>query len=412
MRTQTIALALVLLVVLAGATACKREPTGTPDVVGSTPPAEEVPPAEEPTPTPLAQLTLTLEPVATGFDQPTYVTGTGDGSGRLIVLEKTGRAWLLTGGQRSDTPFLDLSGVVSTTSEQGLLGMAFEPGFDGKGSVWVDYTRADGATVISSFAVAGDTADPASEKVWLTIPQPYANHNGGMIAFGPDGYLYIGMGDGGSGGDPQGNGQNPSALLGKLLRIDVTPPAGGTRATAYAIPADNPFAGQAGWAPEIWALGLRNPWRFSFDRKTGDLWIGDVGQNLWEEIDFQPASSTGGENYGWNRYEATHPYPPDSAPAAGDFTMPVLEYDRQTGQSVTGGYVYRGSAQPAFWGTYFYADFSVGRIWGLQRTVHGAIQTQLLTDIDGLISSFGEDDDGELYVVDYQGGTVYRMVAQ
>ncbi len=410
MRTRTISLALVLLVALAGASACKRQPTGTPDVVGTTPAPEVTPPAEEPTPTPLAQLTLALEPVASGFDQPTYVTGTGDGSGRLIVLEKTGRAWVLKGGQRSAAPFLDLSAVVSTQSEQGLLGMAFSPEFSEDGTVWVDYTRADGATVISSFSVSGDVADVASEYVWLTIPQPYANHNGGMIAFGPDGNLYVGMGDGGSGGDPQGNGQNPQALLGKMLRLNVLYDATETRDTVYGIPPDNPFVGQAGWAPEIWALGLRNPWRFSFDRKTGDLWIGDVGQNAWEEIDFQPASSAGGENYGWSLWEATHPYPPGASPSPEGMTMPVLEYDRQTGTSVTGGYVYRGSAQPAFWGTYFYADFSYGRIWGLQRAADGGVETRLLLDNDMLISSFGEDDEGELYLVDFNGG-VYRMVA-
>lgn len=411
MRSRTALIVFVVAVLLAGAAGCKKQPSGEPDVVGTTPPAEAPAQAVEPTPTPLAELAIALEPVADGFDQPLYVTGYPDGSGRLVVLEKTGRAWLVSEGVRASAPLLDLSAVVSTQSEQGLLGMAFSPGFADDATVWVDYTRADGATVISSFTVEGDTADPASEHVWLTIPQPYANHNGGMIAFGPDGMLYVGMGDGGSGGDPQGNGQNPSALLGKMLRIDVTPPVGATRATPYAVPDDNPFVGVAGWAPEIWALGLRNPWRFSFDRKTGDLWIGDVGQNLWEEIDFQPAGSAGGENYGWNLWEATHPYPPGASPSAEGMTMPVLEYDRATGTSVTGGYVYRGSGLPKLWGTYFYADFSYGRVWGLQRGADGSVETRVLLDNEMLIASFGEDEAGELYLVDFNGG-VYRVVAQ
>ncbi len=411
MRIRTVSIVLAVVIAVAMAAGCTKEPADEPDVVGTTPPAEVPAESAEPTPTPLGELRLTLAPVADGFDQPLYVTGYPDGSGRLVVLEKTGRAWLLDDGVRSAAPFLDLSAVVSTQSEQGLLGMAFSPGFTDDGSVWVNYTRGDGATVISSFSVTGDVVDPASEYVWLTIPQPYANHNGGMIAFGPDGHLYVGMGDGGSGGDPQGNGQNPQALLGKMLRLNVLYDATETRDTVYGIPSDNPHVGQAGWAPEIWASGLRNPWRFSFDRDTGDLWIGDVGQNAWEEIDFQPASSPGGENYGWSLWEATHPYPPDASPSAEGFTMPVIEYDRQTGTSVTGGYVYRGSAQPMFWGTYFYADFSFGALWAAQRADDGTVATRLMIDNDMLIVSFGEDEAGELYVVDFNGG-IYRMLAQ
>jgi len=413
MRARTALIALVLLALLAGAAACRKEPTGTPDVVGETPtptPTPEPTAAPEPTPTPLDSLALALEPVAAGFASPVFVTGSGDGSGRLFVLEQSGRVWIVRDGQRSAAPFLDLSAKVSSGGERGLLGMAFEPDFNGEGRVWVDYTETNGDTVISSFAVAGDAADPASEYIALTIQQPYANHNGGMIAFGPDGYLYVGMGDGGSGGDPQGNGQNLSVLLGKMLRLDAAAGPQASGGTPYAVPRDNPFVSHAGARPEIWAYGLRNPWRFSFDRKTGDLWIGDVGQNAWEEIDFQPAASAGGENYGWNEYEATHTYPPNSAVPAGAFTMPVLEYDRNTGTSVTGGYVYRGSAQQKFWGTYFYADYTYGRVWGAQRAADGSVATRLLLDIDGQISSFGEDDDGELYLIDYSG-TVYRMIA-
>lgn len=285
--------------------------------------------------------------------------------------------------------------------------IAFAPEYASDGVFYASYTDPSGTSVVSRFTVADGVADPGSEQVLLTVAQPFKNHNGGMIEFGPDGYLYFGLSDGGSGGDPQGNGQNMRALLGKMLRIDVS--GGGA---SYAIPADNPYADGTGALPEIWASGLRNPWRFSFDRKTGDLWIGDVGQNLWEEIDFQPASSAGGENYGWSLMEATHPYPPEAAaPDPAAFTMPVVEYDRQAGTSVTGGSVYRGTAQPALWGTYFYADFSVGRIWGLQRMTDGSVETRLLLETGMLISSFGEDEAGELFVVDFNGG-VHRVVAQ
>lgn len=357
----------------------------------------------------LDEIEIALEPVADGFEQPLYATGAGDGSGRLIVLEKTGRAWIVRDGVRKDV-LLDLSTRVSTESEQGLLGIAFSPTFADDGLVFVSYTQKDGGSVLSRFTADGDAIDPGSEKMLLHVAQPYANHNGGMIAFGSDGYLYLGLGDGGSGGDPYGNGQNGGTFLGKMLRIDVIGGAGDP--AGYVVPDDNPFVGQAGMKPEVWAIGLRNPWRFSFDRVTGDLWIGDVGQNAWEEIDFEPADSPGGENYGWNLFEATHPYPADStAPDPGGFTMPVVEYGRDTGTSITGGYVYRGTAEPGLGGTYFYADFTVGRIWGLQRAEDGSVQTRELLDTDLMIASFGEDDDGELYVVDFNGG-VHRVTVR
>ena len=381
---------------------------------GCTPAAEPGPapgtpgPAEPPAP---RADTISFEQVAEGFDQPLYVTGAGDGSGRLFVLEKTGRAHIVADGQRAGV-FLDLSGVVSTESEQGLLGIAFSPAFADDGQVFVSYTDRRGASVLSRFTADGDAVDVASEQVLLTVAQPYKNHNGGMIEFGPDGYLYFGLGDGGSGGDPQGNGQDLTTLLGAMLRIDVMQ-TGTARSNAYAIPADNPFVGRSGARPEIWAYGLRNPWRFSFDRATGDLWIGDVGQNAWEEIDFQPAGSAGGENYGWNIYEGTHTYPPgEPEPAnAAEFTGPIFEYDRDAGKSVTGGYVYRGSAIPWLVGTYVYGDFVDGRVWGLTRTSDGGVENRLLAQTHFRISSFGEDDDGELYLVDYSGA-VYRIVAE
>lgn len=354
----------------------------------------------------LDALGIELAPVLDGFEQPLYVTGAGDGSARLFVLEKTGRAWTVRDRQRVGV-FLDLSDRVSTESEQGLLGLAFSPTFAEDDTVFVSYTQRDGASVLSRFTVNGDSVDPASEKMLLHVAQPFANHNGGMIAFGPDGYLYLGLGDGGSGGDPYGSGQNGRSLLGKILRIDVI--GGSGDPAGYVVPDDNPFVGQSDMKPEIWAIGLRNPWRFSFDRATGDMWIGDVGQNAWEEIDFEAADSPGGGNYGWNRFEASHPYPPDSAaPASDGFVMPIVEYGREEGTSVTGGYVYRGTAEPGLYGTYLYADFTVGRIWGLQRAGDDSVQTRELLDTDMMISSFGEDDDGELYVVDFNGG-VYRV---
>jgi glucose/arabinose dehydrogenase len=270
--------------------------------------------------------------------------------------------------------------------------------------------------------------DPASNAPGFSAPeailrvvQPYANHNGGMVLFGPDNMLYIGMGDGGSAGDPENRAQNLRELLGKLLRIDVEGTAGRSSAegVTYAIPRDNPFQypgdspsdSKLIHYPQIWQWGLRNPWRFSFDRETGDLWIGDVGQSDWEEIDFAARRSGAGVNWGWNHYEGTHPYPPGAEARTGDYTMPVVEYDRAAGKSVTGGYVYRGAAEGELAGTYFYADFVDGRIWGLQRAASGT-RTRLLLDNDYSIASFGEDDEGELYVVDYSGGGIYRVVAE
>jgi glucose/arabinose dehydrogenase len=241
--------------------------------------------------------------------------------------------------------------------------------------------------------------------VILRVDQPYANHNGGHLAFGPDGYLYIGLGDGGSGGDPRGNGQNPAALLGKMLRIDVN------AALPYGIPGDNPFREREGYRPEIWALGLRNPWRYSFDRATGDLYIADVGQNAYEEVNFQPANSRGGENYGWNHMEGAHCFraSPQCDPAA--FTLPVAEYGRGGGCSITGGYVYRGTSQPALRGVYFFADYCTGKFWALQREAGGAWVTTELIDTDVSVASFGEDEAGEVYVVGLGDGRVYRLVA-
>ncbi len=374
--------------------------SGEPVVVGG---GTAKPSAESTGTAALGDIVLGFELVSDGFEQPLLATApTGDD--RLFVVEKTGRVWIIKDGVRLDTPFLDLSRSVSTNSERGLLGLAFSPAFERDGRFFVDYTDRDGNTVVSRFLAEGDRASANSETVLLTVEQPYANHNGGMLAFGPDERLYVALGDGGSGGDPHGNGQNLGTLLGKLLRLDVSGVTGhGTEG--------NPFANRSGARPEIWSYGLRNPWRFSFDRETGDLWIADVGQDTWEEIDFQPASSTGGENYGWNLYEGTHPFPPGSAAIPGAFTMPVVEYSHDTGNSITGGYVYRGLKQPALKGVYIYGDYVSGRVWGLTRDSSQVVANALLAETSYGIASFGEDGDGELYLVDLNGGAVLRVTA-
>ena len=354
-----------------------------------------------------------LEPVAANLEQPTSVVSADDGSGRLFVTQKTGLLRIVEGDSVLDTPFLDLTDTVSTSSEQGLLGVAFHPDYAQNGRFFINYTRQDGATVIAEYAVSSDpnVADASSAKVLLTINQPYSNHNGGDLVFGPDGYLYIGTGDGGAGGDPQGNGQDKTALLGKMLRLDVDNAGDGE---PYGIPASNPFVNSADARPEVWAYGLRNPWRFSFDRQTGDLWIADVGQNAFEEVDYQPASSNGGEDYGWNVMEADSCYN-DAAPTSPletcdeqGLVKPVLEYPHSEGQSITGGYVYRGEAVPALEGRYVYGDFVSGTIWSAAAQGDGSYQSTPLLNSGFNVVAFGEDEAGELYVADYSG-TLYRF---
>ncbi len=295
---------------------------------------------------------LTLTPVITGLDQPVFVTHAGDGSGRLFVVERRGLIWVYApGGTTEAQPFLDIRDRVSAAGqEQGLLGLAFDPAFAQTGAFFVNYTDGGGDTTLSRFQVMLDApgqADPASEQILLTIDQPASNHNGGMITFGPDGMLYMGTGDGGAANDRYGNGQNPATLLGKMLRLDVTSTPG-----SYVIPADNPWI-DAQWngqdvRDEVWAVGLRNPWRYSFDRLTGDLWIGDVGQNIYEEIDFVAAASPGGLNFGWPIMEGTHCFPDSAACDPAGLEIPVADYRHGAdGCSVTGGYVYRGhSSRP------------------------------------------------------------------
>ncbi len=347
-----------------------------------------------------------LVDVLGGFNRPLYVTHANDDSGRIFVVEQGGLIWAVQDDNLIKDPFLDVSTLVSRdANERGLLGLAFHPQYAENGYFFIDYTDSQGNTAIARYQVSADSpnkADPASAQIIFNLDQPYGNHNGGQIAFGPDGYLYVALGDGGSANDPLGNGQNPHTLLGTILRLDVN------TETGYAIPEDNPFADGVNGAPEVWAWGLRNPWRFSFDRVIGDLYIGDVGQNLWEEIDFQPADSAGGENYGWNIYEGTHPF--SGAPAPEDMVLPVAEYGHDSGISVSGGYVYRGEALPDLQGVYFYADYGAGTIWMLYRDAAGEWQNALFMRTALIISSFGEDQQGELYVVNHGGG-IARLAA-
>ncbi len=345
---------------------------------------------------------------AQGLQQPLHIAHAGDGSGRLFVVEQPGRIQIIENGQVLDTPFLDIESRVKSGGEQGLLSVAFPPDYSSKDYFYVNYTsNPDGTTVISRFYLSDtNQADAGSEDILLTINQPYANHNGGQMAFSPnDGYLYIGLGDGGSGGDPMKNAQNLSTLLGKILRIDTE-----SGEFPYRIPDDNPFVDKEGAMPEIWALGLRNPWRFSFDLETGDLYIGDVGENLREEIDFQSAASPGGANYGWNILEGSLCYePPSGCSPPVDYSPPVAEYSHKDGCSVTGGFVYRGDLYPTMEGIYFYGDFCFGSIWGLRQNGENW-ENILLLDSSSSISAFGEDEAGNLYLADIQGGTVHEIV--
>ena len=411
-RASMLVASALTVIVAVGASACARD-TG-PVVVDqpSLPRAPSAPAGDEPA---LEALEIDLVPVADGFDQPLLVLGAGDGSDRLFVAEKEGLLKVVRDGQVDPEPFLDLSDSVSTDSERGLLGVAFPEGFAEHGRFYVSYTARDGTSTISRFLATEDGARRDTETVLLRVAQPFANHNGGHVAFGPDGFLYTSLGDGGSGGDPMAHGQNLFTLLGAMLRIDVgeSPESSISPAEAtYAIPRDNPFADGADALPEIWSYGLRNPWRFSFDRATGDLWIADVGQNAVEEVNFQPASSTGGENWGWNLFEGTAPFPPNrqATEDRDDFAWPIVEYGHAVGRSVTGGFVYRGAAFPQMRGVYFYGDFVSGRIWGLVRAADGSASTRELARTDLRVVSFGEDDAGELYIVDF-GGALYRVEA-
>lgn len=361
------------------------------------------------------QATIQLQRVASGLVRPVDITAPKGDRGRLFIVEKTGYLRIVTivSGVYTllPTPFLNIDPLVgSSGSEQGLLGLAFHPNYASNGFFYVNYTDNAGDTVVARYRVSlGDPnlADPASAQIVLTVDQPYTNHNGGQLQFGPDGYLYIGLGDGGSGGDPGDRSQNPGELLGKMLRIDVN------SGSPYAIPPSNPFVGPGNPLDEIWALGLRNPWRFSFDRLTGDLWIGDVGQDAWEEVNLELAGDPGGRNWGWRCMEGTHVYN-TSGNCPGDLSVlddPIYEYSHSDGISITGGYVYRGSPNSLYFGHYFFADYAVG---SQARTLHYNGSAWVRVDHTlaapsgqslNVLTSFGEDAIGNLYATDYASST-------
>ena len=421
--------ALVVTCALAAGACLGVTATGTPAPVtpaaGSASPLTSAAPASTPTPSPTSSsppvanpgpVGIALRTVATGFDQPVFVTNAGDGSGRLFVVEQPGRIRIVREGTVLAAPFLDISDRVSCCGEQGLLGLALAPGFGRtSASFFVDYTAANGDTVIARGSAArnggADTATAGSIQAILQIHQPFPNHNGGMLAFGPDGYLYVGMGDGGSGGDPQGNGQRLDTLLGKILRID---PLHDTSTAGYSVPDTNPFIGRSGAKPEIWAYGMRNPWRFSFDRATGDLWIGDVGQNQYEEVDVARAADGGGRgvDYGWNRMEGAHCFNAILGCDQSGLTLPFAEYDHGAGDcALIGGYVYRGSAIPGLVGTYLFGDECSGTIRAVAAAGLAGQAPVVILESHRAISSFGEDEAGECYLTDLASGDLLQVVA-
>ena len=350
---------------------------------------------------------VALLPIASGLNQPVALTHAGDT--RLFITQQIGTVMVYDALGLRATPFLDIRSIVLSGGERGLLSVAFHPRYRDNGFFFVYYTNKNGDNSVARYQVSAndpDRADPASGTILLTIPHPdFANHNGGQLQFGPDGYLYVGTGDGGSGGDPSNHAQDLTQLLGKLLRIDVD------HGLPYTIPASNPFFGHGNARNEIWAYGLRNPWRFSFDRSSGDLWIGDVGQDTYEEVDLQPATSIGGENYGWRKMEGFHCYNPSTNCTDPSFTMPILEYTHAQGAcSITGGYRYRGTQIPSLKGAYLYGDYCTGSIWTATQT-NGVWTSKTLFTTTIRISSFGEDVSGELYVMDVAKGIVYKFIA-
>jgi glucose/arabinose dehydrogenase len=357
---------------------------------------------------------ISLITYQSGFSSPVHLANAGDGSQRLFVVEQRGIIRIIKNNVVLNTPFLDIQDRVlfPGSGERGLLSVAFPSDYATKGYFYVYYTRLDGNNQTSRFHLKPgkpDEADPFSEQLIILFNHPnYSNHNGGQLAFGPDGYLYIGTGDGGGGGDPQGNAQNPASLLGKLLRIDVE-----SGVDPYLVPVTNPYTQTVGYRGEIWALGLRNPWRYAFDRQTGDLYIGDVGQNTEEEVDFQPASSQGGENYGWNVLEGNLCYIPSvNCIPPSHYEPPIAVYDHgvndSNGCAITGGRVYRGATYLRMQGIYFYGDYCSGKIWGLLYS--NGWQSQPLLDTDLSISTFGEDEAGNLYLADLSSGRIFQIV--
>ena len=406
-------LGLVLLL-----TGCRATATGSPPASGgsTTPALATSAPSGTGSPPPAggfdaARVSIALEKVASVDGGPLAFAAPADGSGRMFVAAKDGRVWALHDGDVQSEPVLDLRSLVSGGSEQGLLGIAVAPTFPDDPRLFVDYTDVGGDTVVASYVlVAGEANrfDPGSAVQILTVNQPYPNHNGGALAFGPDGMLYVSLGDGGSGGDPLGNGQRTDVLLGKILRLDVGKAPGGTE--RYTIPPDNPFIAVANARPEIWLYGLRNPWRLSFDRMTGNLWIGDVGQDAWEEVDVAPAGA-GGLNFGWNTMEGNHCFSPKDGCSSAGITPPVTEYGHDGGAcTVIGGDVYRGTAQPLLRGGYVFADFCSGQMWAIAADAEGPRDPVAVGSAGSGVAAFGEDAAGEIYIANLDG-TISRLVA-
>lgn len=349
---------------------------------------------------------MNIIPFASGFNNPVCIAHTNDS--RLFIVNQSGYINVIDSlGHVNPKPFLDIQNSVVSGGEQGLLGLAFDPQYTANGFFYVNYTGPGDSTHISRFQVSSgnpDVADSLSEVRIMTIGQPYINHNGGNIVFGPDGYLYIGLGDGGSAGDPGNRAQDMMSYLGKLLRIDVS------QGLPYVIPASNPYYNSLTALGEIWSSGLRNPWRFSFDRLTGDLWIGDVGQNSIEEIDFQPANDTGGENYGWRCYEGNQVYNDSGCGPVLNYTFPVYTYPHGPECSVTGGFVYRGNPVSTYYGKYFFADYCSDSIWTLQY-VAGNWKAEAYGYFPvNNFDTFGEDAGGQLYVAGHTSGIVYKVI--
>lgn len=396
-------LLLIPPILACGCLAAPVSPANTPPAmltVDSTPQTDAPPAPDSPTAPPVLDPPVNAgsfpnageyewKEITSGLNRPVDVQSANDGSGRLFIIEKYGVIRILENGKLLDVPFLNIDARVDDSgNEMGLLGLVFHPIYKENGYFYINYTGDGGHTRISRFQASGNVADPNSETVLLLIKQPYANHNGGGLDFGPDGYLYAGLGDGGSQGDPSKNGQNTTVMLAKILRIDVN------NGDPYSVPPDNPYGN------EVWAYGLRNPWRISFDSATDDLWIGDVGQGQWEEIDYLPAGAQGGANFGWSIMEGNHDYDASAQPG---LLLPAVEYSHSKGGcSVTGGYVYRGS-MPDWRGIYIYGDYCTGFVWGLIPSADG-FQSQLLFQTDVNITSFGQDESGEIYLASDNGG--------
>jgi len=359
----------------------------------------------------LAAARVTTTNAVSGLAAPLWVTAVADDSGRLFVTEQAGRIRVVQDGQLVPTPYLDIADRVQAGGERGLLGVAFPPAFgDERSTFYAHYSDRDGNTVVASFDAGSGgaaTVDPATERIILTQDQPYANHNGGWIGFDPDGMLMIALGDGGAGGDPENRASNLGTLLGKILRIDVL---GAPDGTPYLIPPDNPFVQTEGARPEVLHYGLRNPFRDSVDLETGALWIGDVGQSAWEEVDVAPAGAAG-LDFGWHRWEGRHCYDPATGCDPAGVTLPVTEYGHDAGCSIIGGVVYRGDEIPALRGAYLFSDYCSGTLWAIDATADGPQTPTVLLQTGRNISSIGTDDAGEVYLTDISGGNLLRLTA-